>query len=218
MCLWAGVAPDLNPTLIFRGVLLSCHDCMCIIGGFKWANNLQYSSVNNSLNNSHFTSPMSAWVTNSLVNTIWRCSRMWFFQYSDVDVVNSSTVSLSRMDTGAQPEWAAWGKQIGREAQLPGHQDCTSFQITLVILISDAMQGTVSAKRSPKYWGTEGKNHQCVSRDCTKSLGDCTECIWKAAPAQGVAHVQVVCSFLFEADLSQSSQWCRIRVCSSLQS
>ncbi len=30
---------------------------MCIIGGFKWANNLQYSNVNNSINNSHFTKP-----------------------------------------------------------------------------------------------------------------------------------------------------------------
>ncbi len=40
-----------------RKVLSSGHGCMCIIDGFKWVNNLQYSSVNDSLNKGHFTKP-----------------------------------------------------------------------------------------------------------------------------------------------------------------
>ncbi len=56
-CVWAKYGPRLGQSLDIRRVLYSCHGCMCIIDGFESASNLQYSSVNNSLNNSHFTKP-----------------------------------------------------------------------------------------------------------------------------------------------------------------
>ncbi len=56
-CVWAMCGPRFGQSMDIRNVLSSCHDCMCIIDGFKWANYLQYSNVNNSLKNSHFTKP-----------------------------------------------------------------------------------------------------------------------------------------------------------------
>ncbi len=56
-CVWAKYDPRFEQGIGIRRVLSFCHDCICIIGGFKLANDLQYSIVNNSFNDCHFNKP-----------------------------------------------------------------------------------------------------------------------------------------------------------------